>query len=94
MYFLTRALDAFLAPTLTVAVLGVLDVDTGRHMLSVHIRPAGITGMRHIAAGYDAVQTVEFVLAHHAPVCTPCAALRLRQKQLSPLLLGDFDLPV
>lgn len=63
-------------------------------MLSIYIRPAGIAGMRHIAAGYDAVQTVEFVLVHHAPVCAPCAALRLRQEQFSSLLLGDFDLPV
>ena len=30
-------------------------------MLSIHIRPAGIPGMRYIAAGHNAVQSLELV---------------------------------
>ena len=63
-------------------------------MLSIHIRPAGIASMRYIAVGYDAVQTVEFVLIDHASVSTSRSSLRQRREQFSPLLLGCFDLLV
>lgn len=84
----------FLAPMLTIAVLGILDVCACWHVLSVHVRPAGVASMRHIAAGYNTIQALKLTLIHHAPICAPGATLRLWQEQFSPLLLGGFDLPV
>lgn len=42
----------------------------------------------------DSEEMLEFPLVHHASVRTPRPSFRLRRKQVSPLLLGDFDLPV
>ena len=82
------------APTLPVAVLGIFDIGACWYMLAIHKRPAGITGMRHIATGHYAVQPIEFPHAHHASVCAPRPSRRLWREQLSSLLLGCFDLSV
>lgn len=37
---------------------------------------------------------LEFPFVHHASVRTPRLPFGLRRQQVSPLLLGDFDLPV
>ena len=83
-----------LAQTLPVAVLGIFDVGASRHMLSIHIRPAYIAGMRHIAAGHNAVQSLELPFIHHASVRTSRSPFQQRRDQFSPLLPGDFDMPV
>lgn len=53
-----------------------------------------IAGMRHVAAGHNAVQSLELPFIHHASVCTSRSLFRQRRDQFSPLLLGDSDLLV
>ena len=42
----------------------------------------------------DSEEILEFPLVHHASVRAPRLPFGLWRQQVSPLLLGDFDLPV